>query len=297
MLSNRSTDRGTIAALFVATVWGLSFVAASYVLEALSPVLLATLRFVIASILFTPVAVMAALKGNIPTRDDLKDMAWLGFLSISIYFWLQYTGVQYAGPGISSIIVVGFIPILTGITSNIILKESFDRTRVTGIILGFTGVSLITVPNLLLGNVDARFLIGVACLMGNAVCFSLYSTLSRKLLLKYDEPAIVTSYVTIFGTIFLIPLSLTSDWSAVLSLTGNQWGAVLFLASICSGLAYFLWNYALSQLDSVQAAVWLYLEPVVAFIGVYFLYGTTPSALTVIGGVLVIAGAGFTSRK
>jgi len=72
---------------------------------------------------------------------------------------------------------------------------------------------------------------------------------------------------------------------------------VLFLASICSGLAYFLWNYALSQLDSVQAAVWLYLEPVVAFIGVYFLYGTTPSALTVIGGVLVIAGAGFTSRK
>jgi len=297
MLSNRSTDRGTIAALFVATVWGLSFVAASYVLEALSPVLLATLRFVIASILFTPVAVMAALKGNIPTRDDLKDMAWLGFLSISIYFWLQYTGVQYAGPGISSIIVVGFIPILTGITSNIILKESFDRTRVTGIILGFTGVSLITVPNLLLGNVDARFLIGVACLMGNAVCFSLYSTLSRKLLLKYDEPAIVTSYVTIFGTIFLIPLSLTSDWSAVLSLTGNQWGAVLFLAPICSGLAYFLWNYALSQLDSVQAAVWLYLEPVVAFIGVYFLYGTTPSALTVIGGVLVIAGAGFTSRK
>ena len=297
MLPNRNTDRGTIAALFVATVWGLSFVAASYVLEALSPVLLATLRFVIASILFAPVAIRAALKGNIPSKGDLKDMAWLGFLSISIYFWLQYTGVQYAGPGISSIIVVGFIPILTGITSNIILKESFDRSRVTGIILGFTGVSLITVPSLLLGRVDIRFLVGVACLMGNAVCFSLYSTLSRKLLLKYDEPAIVTSYVTIFGTIFLIPLSITSDWSAVLSLTGNQWGAVLFLASICSGLAYFLWNYALSQLDSVQAAVWLYLEPVVAFIGVYLLYGTTPSALTVLGGAIVFVGAGFTSRK
>lgn len=291
----QSINRGTLAALFVATVWGLSFVAASMVLETLTPVLLATLRFIIASIIFSPILINSLRRGNKPSSKDLRDIAWLGFLSISIYFWLQYTGVQYAGPGVSAIIIVGFIPILTGLASSLILKEPFDRRRVLGIGLGFIGVALITLPNLVLGSVNTRFFIGVACLLGNAVAFSLYSTLSRRLLKQYAEPAIVTSYVTVFGTLALLPISLTSDWSTITTLTTNQWIAVLFLASICSGLAYFLWNYALSRLDSVQAAVWLYLEPVMAFIGVFILYGSVPSTLTIIGGVLVLVGAALTS--
>ena len=106
----QSINRGTLAALFVATVWGLSFVAASMVLETLTPVLLATLRFIIASLIFSPILIRSLQQENKPSRKDLKDMALLGFLSISIYFWLQYTGIQYAGPGVSAIIVVGFIP-------------------------------------------------------------------------------------------------------------------------------------------------------------------------------------------
>jgi drug/metabolite transporter (DMT)-like permease len=296
-LTTQNINLGTLAALFVATVWGLSFVAASMVLENITPVLLATIRFIIASILFSPILIRGLIRGNIPERSDLRDMAWLGFLSISVYFWLQYTGVQYAGPGISAIIVVGFIPILTGLASNIILKEPFNKRRIVGVALGFTGVALITIPNLVLGSVNTRFFIGVACLLGNAVAFSLYSTLSRRLLKKYSEPAIVTSYVTVFGTLALIPMSLTSDWSLVSTLEMNQWIAVLFLASICSGLAYFLWNYALSRIESVQAAVWLYLEPVVAFIGVFILYGNIPNSLTVAGGLLVLIGAAFTSKR
>ncbi|MBE0634327.1 EamA family transporter [Candidatus Bathyarchaeota archaeon] len=296
-MTAQTINRGTLAALFVATVWGLSFVAASVVLTTLSPILLATLRFIIASILFSPILIKSLIKRNTPTRGDLRDMAWLGVLSISIYFWLQYTGVQYAGPGISALIVVGFIPILTGMMSSIILKEPFDKRRLMGIVLGFTGVALITVPNMVIGSVNTRFLLGVACLLGNAVSFSIYSTISRRILKKYSEPAIVTSYVTVFGTLALIPLSLTSDWSTIWALTRNQWIAVLFLASICSGLAYFLWNYALSRIDSVQAAVWLYLEPVVAFIGLFILYGSIPSSLTIMGGVLVLVGAAFTSKR
>lgn len=296
-MTTQNINLGTLAALFVATVWGFSFVAASMVLENLTPVLLATIRFIIASILFSPILIRGLIRGNIPERSDLRDMAWLGFLSISVYFWLQYTGVQYAGPGISAIIVVGFIPILTGLASNIILKEPFNKRRIVGVALGFTGVALITIPNLVLGSVNTRFFIGVACLLGNAVAFSLYSTLSRRLLKKYSEPAIVTSYVTVFGTLALIPMSLTSDWSLVSTLEMNQWIAVLFLASICSGLAYFLWNYALSRIESVQAAVWLYLEPVVAFIGVFILYGNIPNSLTVAGGLLVLIGAAFTSKR
>jgi drug/metabolite transporter (DMT)-like permease len=294
-LREKSVTYGTFAAVFVATAWGISFVAASHVLETISPVLLATLRFIIASILFTPVMIAGILSNNVPRRKELQEMAYLGILSISIYFWLQYTGIKYAGLEVSAILVVGFIPVLTGLISNILMGEPFEKWRILGVCTGFAGVGLITLPGLILSHVETKFFFGVLCLLGNAVVFSLYSTLSRRLLKRFDKPMVMTSYVTFFGTMALIPVSLTSDWSLIGSISVSQWVSIFFLASICSGLAYFLWNYALSRIESVEAAVWLYLEPVVAFLGVYVLYGSVPETHTVIGGILVLTGAALTS--
>lgn len=71
----------------------------------------------------------------------------------------------------------------------------------------------------------------------------------------------------------------------------------LYLALICSGLGYLLWNYALSRLEAVRAAVWLYMEPVAAFIGEALIFGQPPPPLTIAGGVLIVAGALAVSRR
>jgi drug/metabolite transporter (DMT)-like permease len=289
------TRAGVLAAITVSLIWGLSFVAASMVLTTLSPVTLATLRFILASLLFMPVIVSNALKGALPSGTDLKELAFLGFLSISLYFWLQYTGVKYAGAGVSALLVVGFIPILTGVASSIILKESMGKRKALGAAIGFLGVAIITLPKLTGVHVDTGFLFGVACLLGNAVCWSLYTALSRRLMQRTGRPAYVTSYVTLFGALFLIPLSLASGWGALGTLTINQWVSVLYLAVVCSGGGYLLWNFALSRIESVRAAVWLYLEPVVAFLGEVVILGAAPDAVTVAGSVLVLLGALVTS--
>jgi len=295
MLDEGQARAGVLAAVSVSLIWGLSFVAASMVLRTLSPVTLATLRFILATLLFAPILLSNALKGTSPNTSDLKEMALLGFLSISLYFWLQYTGVKYAGAGISAILVVGFIPILTGVASSLLLHETMGRGRLLGAATGFLGVAMITLPKLTAVNVDTGFLFGVACLLGNAVCWSLYSTLSRRLMQRIGRPAYVTSHVTLFGALFLIPLSVTSDWGALGALSSNQWLSILYLAVVCSGGGYLLWNFALSRLESVRAAIWLYLEPVAAFVGEAVILGTLPDAVTAAGGVLVLLGAVVTS--
>ena len=290
------SDRaGVAAAVTVSLIWGLSFVAASVVLRTLSPVTLATLRFIIASLLFAPIVASNVLKGTSPGPRDLREMALLGFLSISLYFWLQYTGVKYAGAGVSALLVVGFIPILTGVASSIILKESMGHGKALGAATGFLGVVLITLPKLTAVSLDTGFLFGVACLLGNAVCWSLYSTLSRRLMQRTGRLAYVTGHVTLFGALFLVPLSLTSDWGTLGALSQGQWLSVLYLAVVCSGGGYLLWNYALSRLESVRAAVWLYLEPVAAFTGEAVILGLLPDSVTVAGGGLVLLGALLTS--
>lgn len=286
---------GTAAAFSVAVIWGLSFVAASVVLTTLSPVILATVRFIIASMIYAPVIVWEYRRGNKPDTSDLKELAVFGFLSISIYFWLQYTGVQYAGAGVSAVLVTGLIPVLTGFAGAFLLREKFNIRRGIGIILGLTGVALIALPKLLVSSIDWLFLLGVACLLGNAVCWSMYSTLSRRLMKRIGHPLMVTAYTTLWGMLFLLPLSLTSDWGSVYALTTNQWLSILYLAIICSSGGYLLWNYALSRTEAVKASVWLYLEPVSAFIGSFVLFGLVPLPLTIIGGAGILAGALLTS--
>lgn len=282
---------GVAAAVTVSLIWGLSFVAASMVLTTLSPVVLATVRFIIASALFLPVIVRELTLGSRPAFTDLREMASLGLLSISVYFWLQYTGVKYAGAGVSSLLVVGFIPILTGVASSVMLGEALSRWKAVGSVSGFLGVALITAPKVTGINLDAGFLFGVGCLLGNAVCWSLYSTLSRRLMQRTGKPLLVTAYVTVFGTLALLPMSISSDWATLRLLSQGQWLSVLYLAVVCSGGGYLLWNYALSRLEAVRAAVWLYLEPVAAFIGEALLLGVVPDALTAGGGLLIMAGA------
>ena len=282
---------GTAAAITVSIIWGLSFVAASMVLTTLSPVILATVRFIIAAVIYSPIIILEYHRGNKPTLADMKELALFGFLSISIYFWLQYTGVQYAGAGVSAVLVTGLIPVLTGIAGAVLLKERFNLNRGLGIALGLTGVSLIALPKLIVSNVDWRFFVGVACLLGNAVCWSMYSTLSRRLMKRIGKPLMVTAYTTLWGMLFLLPMSLTSDWGALSALTVNQWGSILYLAVICSGGGYLLWNYALSKTEAVRASVWLYLEPVAAFIGSFALFGIVPLFLTLLGGATILLGA------
>jgi len=281
---------GYLAAFTVSVIWGLSFVAARMVLSTLSPVLLATLRFVLASLIFTPVILREIGAGSGVDGKELRELALMGLLSVSVYFWLQYTGVKYAGAGISALLVVGFIPILTGVASSILVGEGLGRREAAGALLGFLGVALVALPGLVI-DFDPLFLIGVVCLLLNAVCWASYSALSRRMMRRLDRPLVVTSYVTVLGTLALLPMSAASDWGSVLRLQPVQWVSVLYLALVCSGLGYFLWNYALSRLEAVRAAVWLYMEPVAAFIGEALIFGQTPPALTILGGLLIVAGA------
>jgi drug/metabolite transporter (DMT)-like permease len=82
------------------------------------------------------------------------ELASLGLLSVSFYFWLQCRGIEYAGAGICAPLIVGLIQILTGVASFFALKETYGLRELLGTGLGLLGVALITVPGLLLNRVD-----------------------------------------------------------------------------------------------------------------------------------------------
>jgi drug/metabolite transporter (DMT)-like permease len=252
--------------------WGASFVAARFLLHpastglvALSPTLLAAVRFSIASLFFLVPLIQAIVRRQLSLRDILL-MLLLGQLAFSIYFWMQYTGVQLTNASIASILVIGLIPTFT-----VLLEPVFGKTRLAfslfaALLLGFIGVVLIVFQQPVAITLQSGFLFGALCLLGNAFCFALYSHLSKRYM-RVLSPVVLTGGTMFAGACGLILLALLNPaqnrWQDLTLLNPVQWLALLFLALGCSVLSYFAYNTALSKLDASRVAVYNYFEPVV----------------------------------
>jgi drug/metabolite transporter (DMT)-like permease len=291
------------ALLFSVTAWGASFVAARYVLSSfipgmpvLSPVLLATVRFLIASLVFGLTLLFRRQPADSVRRHDFALLALLGQIGISVYFWLQYTGVKLTNASVSSVLVVGLIPLATMLVSALARREKLKGRRTLALALGACGVLIVSSQQGFAASLETGFLLGSLCLVGNAFCFALYSTLMRTMRERYSS-LVLTAAVTVSGTAGLLLASVfTQDWGSLLRLEPIQWGAVIYLSLVCSVLAYFLYNHALSYLEASKAAVWLYLEPVVAMLLGALLLGETVSLHTIAGGAAILLSLTLTQR-
>lgn len=297
---------------FAVVVWGGSFVAARALLAptgaadaTLSPTVLAALRFVLASAIFVPILLyrQARMRGAAKpvrrlTRQDVLWLAGLGQIGMGVYFWLQYTGVRLTNAGIASILVVGLIPIATAFVARLRLGEALRPAHGAALALGLTGVIVVTLQR----NGDAAFSVsgsfalGALALLANAAAFAIYSTLVRGARERFDALTL-TAGTMMTGAVGLVALAaITGGWGAIGDLTSTQWAWVIFLSLICSVVAYFCYNKALSMLEAGRAATWVYLEPPVALILGALLLDETITLPSIAGGVIIAAAVWVISR-
>ena len=292
------------ALLFAVTVWGGSFVAARLVLApewpgavALSPTMLATVRFGLAALLFLPFLLRQASGRQALRAADIPAFLGIGFLGISSYFWLQYTGVRLTNAGLAAVLVVGLVPLATMLVAAAALRERLSARRLLALGLGTLGFALVVSQRDLRLALESGFLLGALCLVANAFCFAVYSTLARGLRGRYP-PLSLTAGMTVAGGLQLVLFSLaTEDWAVLRALATGQWLAIGYLALVCSVVAYVCYNFALSRLEAGKVSAWLYLEPPVAVLLGGLLLGEAVAPQTVLGGLVILAGLALLQRS
>lgn len=279
--------------------WGASFVAARFLLHppvpglvSLSPALLAALRFSSASLFFLVPLVRAIARRQLSLRDLLLILL-LGQLAFSLYFWMQYIGVQQTSASIASILVVGLIPTFTALLEPLFGKTRLALPLLAALLPGFAGVALIVFQQPVTISLHSGFLLGVLFLLCNAFCFALYSHLSKRWL-RVMSPAALTGGTMFSGALGLILITLLNPaqnrWQDILLLNATQWLALLFLALACSVISFYIYNTALSKLDASRVAVYIYFEPVVTvLLGVTLLHEQLTWQAVL--GALAIAGS------
>jgi drug/metabolite transporter (DMT)-like permease len=242
---------------------------------------LALFRFGTASVALAIYAL--AVRMRLPARSELPRICLASFLGISIYHVALNVGEVTVQAGAASLLIAAG-PVFTALLSVVFLKERLTRTGWGGILLAFAGVALIALS----GGRGLRFTPGALLILLAAAAAAAHSILSKQGLRRHAALAF-TSYVIWTGTLPLLvflPGLLRQLPAAAPAATF----AVIYLGLFPAAIAYVLWNYALARMPASLLSSFLYLSPVLAIFIAWLWLGEVPTALTLLGGAIAIAG-------
>ena len=249
---------------------------------------LALLRFGTASLVLALFAL--ARRMRLPERSDLPRIGLAGFLGISVYHVALNFGEMTVHAGAASMLISAG-PVFTALLSVLFLHERLTRIGWGGILLAFSGVSLIALS----GGKGLHFTPGALLILLAAGVAAVYSILSKQCLRRYAAIEF-TCYSIWAGTLPLflfLPGLIRQAPRAAPSATL----AVIYLGIFPAAIAYVLWNYALSRMPASLLSSFLYLSPVLAICIAWVWLGEVPALLTILGGAIAIVGVILVQTK
>lgn len=270
--------------LLTVVLWGSSFISIKIAVAEVPPVTLALIRFVIASGLLWGLLRRLEPAAKI-AKADLPLMAAAGCLGITLYFYFENTGVQLT-TAVNASLIVTVIPILAISLDVLFFHAPLSPLKAVGMALAIIGMYLSVTAN---GKLDfnSEHFTGNLFVMGAMLAWTFYTLVNKSLQNKYTGLG-MTTFQTMLGTLFLLPLSL-SEWDEWRAFSLTAFWHILFLAVGCSVICYLLYMYALKQLDVAITTLYLNLVPVVGVLGGYFILGESVLPVQLAGGALTLA--------
>lgn len=288
--SSRSAVVGAL--LLVQTFFGLHYVAAKLVLEAIPPRAWASIRAAsAAAILVVLAGVLRRPLGFAPR--DLARLALYALLGIAINQICFVEGLDRTTPTHSALINTT-IPIGTLAFAVLLRRESLDRFKLLAIAVSFAGVLLVIRPE---GNaLSSRAFAGDLFTLANATSYALFLVLSRRLLARSD-PLAATTILMIFGAIGILAFGGRDlvEFRAQ-DVSFRTWGLAAFIVLFATVATYFLSYWALARAESSFVALFIYVQPVLAALLSALVLGERPERHVVFGGALVFLGVALALR-
>ncbi|WP_283217946.1 EamA family transporter [Thermococcus sibiricus] len=268
---------GYIFVFLAAIMWGTLGIFAKF----LYGFNLSTYTIVFYRILFALIflAVYLKVKGLsllIP-KDRLPFYLGFSFFSIFLFYSLYFYTVKISSVSFA-VLMLYTAPVYSLIFGRILFGERLTSSKIVAVFLVLLGVLLL--------NLDGKLNVSkLALLTGllSGLTYSLYGVFV-KFAVRKEEPEKVLFNVLLIGLLFLLPIADLRVPTAALPY-------LLGLAFFPTFLGYVLYNTALKSVEVSKASIIATIEPVVAIVLAYLIFGETLSLLQCFGASLIIGGA------
>jgi O-acetylserine/cysteine efflux transporter len=272
--------------------WGSAFAVVKVGLGYSPPLLFAGLRTLIGGL---AMVLAAFLWGGSPKlRRDWPVFLLLALFNVVLFIGFQTYAIVYLPSG-SAAVLVYLQPILVGLLAWPILGETLTGAKITGLLLGFSGIVAVSAGSLS-GAAGALSPLGVTLGAVSALCWALGTVYFKK-------------YEARVSTLWAVAVPFVAG-GAVLTAFGlsvEEWGEITwntpFVASILySGLvgislAWVIWFALVRAGEASRVASYIFVVPLTAvLIGVLFL--DEPLGYTLlIGAAFVVSGIYLVNRE
>lgn len=285
---------GRLAPALFVLLWSTGWVVAKYAGLFADPLTFLVLRYSAAVVLFYLVCRIAGVawpKSRAAIRHAIVSGMFLHGLYLGMVWWAIGQGVPAALSGI----IAGLQPLMTGIAAALLVGEALTGGQRLGLVLGFAGITIAVLPNVLALDSGSIPIYAVAINVLAMACVTVGTIYQKRFLREGDLRAVATlQYVG--ALIVTVPAALVLEDLRV------EWGIELFTALAWSVLgismgAVALLLYLIRRGDVSKAASLIYLVPPLAALEAALMFGERLTVPMIVGTIVVVIGVYLTNRK
>lgn len=281
-------NTGTVYLLVIISTafWGGNFVLAGPVMNDLSPLWAAALRFVIGTGAMLALALWQRAPLLALLRRNMGAYLLLGLVGIGGFNLLFFYALQSTSPT-NAALIMATNPLLTTFIAALMLGERPTSRQVAALPLALVGVVVVISGGSLARLEALKVANGDLLMLGANLVWAFYIVLAR----RYMPAASAISNTTLVmaaGALLLLGVALVDGGH--FSMPGERAASALLVMALGGTvLAYLFWNTGIAHLGAGRTALFLNLVPVFAMLS-GALGGAHPTQVQLVGGLLVIGG-------
>jgi len=270
-------------------VWGSTFLAIRVGVREVPPLVLASMRFVVAGgVLFG----WMRLSGTpSPSRREWLAASVLAVCIFVVDYGLLFWAEQRVPSGIAAV-MLATIPVFMALSEILILRTQRLTLRLAlALVVGIGGVAILVSRSLSQSFGEAPIdRAGAVALVIAAISWSIASALTRKLPLPASKVMSSGAQMLAGGILLALTAALLGEFRGfnIRAVSRGAWYALAYLIVAGSIVGFTAYVWLIHHESPTKVGTYAYVNPVVAVIVGYFLGGETVGPRTLLGTLLVL---------
>ena len=289
----RSALAPHIALIAVQILFGTWPVLGKFVLRSMSSSMLVASRLTGAAVVFLVIQrnVRPLLKMH---RKDFFMLALSSAIGVVGNQFLYVKGLSLT-TAINATLISTTIPVFALLVSIVFGYDQLSIKRFMGVLLAAIGVLYLVNP--FRGDFTAQTTLGNILIVSNSFLYGTYIVISKDLFERYGALNVIT-WIFLIGTTVTLPVGLlTARNENLAALSAAIWVSILVIILLPTVGAYYLNGWALTKVSPSIVAVYIYLQPLIAFGLAPLLLGETWNSRTVVSSLLIFLGVAIVTRR
>ena len=217
-------------------------------------------------------------------------LAWLvlsSLLGVALNQFIFVKGLSLT-TAINSTLLITTIPVFALVVSIALGYDKASLRHFLGILLAATGVIYLVDP--LRADFSAQTTLGNLLLIASSFCYGAYLAVSRNLFRRYGALNVIT-WIFQIAALFALPIAvLCWNTAEFKTISVGLFLAVAYIILVPTVGAYYLNSWAITRVSPSVVAVYIYLQPLLAFGLAPLVLGESWNSRTIVACALIFAG-------